>query len=565
MILTSRGTLLLLFLGIWVGMLPAQKEDYVWFLGDSLLLDFNTEPPTVLPIARLWTWKNGTSICDSTGNLLFYMNHDSIFDANHEVIENGYEFGGRQHSEQGTWMIPGPGHSNRYYIFTIGVDCAGALPCFTYSVLENDNNPGLTQKNIKLANVVANKVAVTRHANGSDWWLVIHEVESTNFFIYLLTPNGISEPYLQSIGSVISSIDNSQIGEMTFSPQGDKLALVGLSGLVETYDFDRCTGELSNVNTISISGWWDRSFYGCAFSPSGEVLYATHSAYPQNNYSMLFQFDLNAPDIWAARDTVWTSIMDWDEADQLELGPNGMLYMTHTNALGNTAYDSINQFLSVILAPDSLGAACNVDAHSISLAPYKSTLALPNFPNFRLGPITLQPANAGPDLHTCPGTPVPIGTADTTGSLTYSWWPQDGLDDPNSPTPIAAPQVTTTYFLTVSDPSISASCNYTEDSVTVVVDFCHTPATGSLNPDLTKVVIPSIVTPNQDGKDDLFSIRWLPHSTEVAIFDAHGRRVFYTTDYQNNWPGTTAAAGVYFYRVQFPGEAVRVGKVMVLP
>ena len=559
--------MLLLLLGGWVSLIYAQKEDYVWFFGDSLFLDFNTEPPTVLPTARLWTWKTGTSICDSAGALMFYMNHDSIFDANHELVENGFDFGGSRNDEQGTWILPAPGFSGKYYIFAIGVDCIGSKPCFTYSILENSPHPKLTIKNEKLANQIANKVAVTHHANGQDWWILIHK-PGTKFLKYLLSREGIGTHIEQDIGSVITGADNSNIGEMTFSPQGDKLALVGLSGLVEIFDFDRCTGELKNANRIATGGGgFSRFYYSCEFSPNGEVLYIVQATSIQGTTfpGRLIQLDLKADPIWWSRDTVWTASEVTDEPNILQLGPNGKIYLSHNNYPNQALYNSVSQNLTVIHSPDSLGVACNVAPHSLSLAPYKSTFSLPNYPNFRLGPITPKPANAGADQHTCPGVPVPIGTEDTTGTLTYSWWPQDGLDDPYSSTPNAAPQQTTTYYLTVSDPSLTASCHYTEDSVTVIVDWCHNPETGSLSPDLTKPIIPTIVTPDGDGQDDLFSIRWMPDGTKVVIFDNYGRRVFESADYQNDWPGTTAAGGMYFFRVQFPGEALRVGKVMVLP
>lgn len=57
-----------------------------------------------------------------------------------------------------------------------------------------------------------------------------------------------------------------------------------------------------------------------------------------------------------------------------------------------------------------------------------------------------------------------------TGSFTYSWSPETGLDDPHSATPIASPNATTTYSCTVSDGFSTLTQN-----VTVTV---HHPETG---------------------------------------------------------------------------------------
>lgn len=78
-------------------------------------------------------------------------------------------------------------------------------------------------------------------------------------------------------------------------------------------------------------------------------------------------------------------------------------------------------------------------------------------------------AAAGPDMLVCEGgNPVRLGTTDSTQfGATYQWLPVDGLDDPNSPTPLALPLTTTTYKLIVS-PSSSQGCDAT-DEVTVTV------------------------------------------------------------------------------------------------
>lgn len=57
-------------------------------------------------------------------------------------------------------------------------------------------------------------------------------------------------------------------------------------------------------------------------------------------------------------------------------------------------------------------------------------------------------ADAGVDKTICEGTSVQIGTPGD-GSSCYSWSPKTGLDNPNSPMPIATVTSTTTYTLTV--------------------------------------------------------------------------------------------------------------------
>ncbi len=67
-----------------------------------------------------------------------------------------------------------------------------------------------------------------------------------------------------------------------------------------------------------------------------------------------------------------------------------------------------------------------------------------------VNPIT---ANAGEDQSFCPGQTVQLNGS---GGDIYSWSPTDGLSNPNIANPIATPNATTTYTLTVSD--ASGSC-----------------------------------------------------------------------------------------------------------
>ena len=59
--------------------------------------------------------------------------------------------------------------------------------------------------------------------------------------------------------------------------------------------------------------------------------------------------------------------------------------------------------------------------------------------------------NAGPDQFICPAPgSVQIGTASQSTAFSYSWNPQNGLNNPNISNPIASPSVSTTYTLTTT-------------------------------------------------------------------------------------------------------------------
>ncbi|MCB2203933.1 T9SS type A sorting domain-containing protein [bacterium] len=76
--------------------------------------------------------------------------------------------------------------------------------------------------------------------------------------------------------------------------------------------------------------------------------------------------------------------------------------------------------------------------------------------------------NAGNDVRICEGKEHMIGdTAWTTHApVLYSWEPVEGLDNPNSPTPIARPDVTTSYVVTATN---AFGCSV-KDTVQVIVN-----------------------------------------------------------------------------------------------
>jgi hypothetical protein len=62
-----------------------------------------------------------------------------------------------------------------------------------------------------------------------------------------------------------------------------------------------------------------------------------------------------------------------------------------------------------------------------------------------------------------------------------------------------------------------------------------------------RLVFPNLITPNGDGKNDVFEIINLalfPNS-ELLIFNRWGKEIYKTSNYKNDWKGEE---GVYFYK-----------------
>jgi gliding motility-associated-like protein len=117
------------------------------------------------------------------------------------------------------------------------------------------------------------------------------------------------------------------------------------------------------------------------------------------------------------------------------------------------------------------------------------------------------------------------------------WSPIEGLSDANVLNPIAYPEQTTTYTITVSNASCTAS-----DSVKVLVD-CGT------------LFVPNSFTPNNDGLNDVFRVS----ATDVSdfklwIYNRWGELIFFSSDVDKGWDGRHngmyCAQGVYVWLIE---------------
>jgi len=59
--------------------------------------------------------------------------------------------------------------------------------------------------------------------------------------------------------------------------------------------------------------------------------------------------------------------------------------------------------------------------------------------------------------------------------------------------------------------------------------------------------VPNIITPNGDGKNDVFAVSTAGTTSKMEIFNRWGRKVYEQASYQNNWGGDSQPAGVYYY------------------
>ncbi|MEO8146887.1 MAG: hypothetical protein ABI723_04570 [Bacteroidia bacterium] len=386
--------------------LNAQNRSSIWCFGDSSGIDFTNvlNPSPIFSAAK--SRGSCASISNKTGNLLFYYTDDPlgslsgfpfnsgrIYNRNNFLMPNGDQI------ISGLWYMeglitPDPSDSNKYYLFNVGVTGNFGLYYSTIDMSLDSGLGGIVQKNIQLLPDQANDGLIAiKHGNGRDWWVLFRNFGATfnnSFYKFLVSPSGISGPFIQNIGTVL----NSGFQRFAFNKTGNKLAMVMYDGLIETYDFDRCTGLLSNVTTISTQFGPMDDLWSCAFSPNGRFLYVSSTGFPTTSY--IFQIDLQNSTS-SALDTVW-SFSTWTLAvGALKLAPDDKIYAATTYYDGggtvpnypyaDTVYNSYNMNLSVINSPDSLDSLCDFQPWSFYLGGYRTYWGLPNNPDYDMKPL----------------------------------------------------------------------------------------------------------------------------------------------------------------------------------
>ncbi|MEI7802865.1 MAG: gliding motility-associated C-terminal domain-containing protein [Bacteroidota bacterium] len=364
-----------------------QKQGDNWLFGNQTGVSFIGG---ISPIAtgKLVTQEGCSGYSDpQTGQLLFYTDGDSIWDKNNNVMPNGVGLGGHNSSTQSALVVPKPGSSTQFYVFTTGA-WAGLQPglssgSFNLNTVDMTLNGGagdIVVKNQTILSPVCEKLTATLDCNGVDYWVVVHKWNSNEFYSYLLTSSGLSAvPVISSIGyaptTLLTPNGFKAIGYMKISPDGKKLAVAYFtdSSLLEIFDFDYSTGVVSNQ--ISDNNWAAyptfSGLYGLAFSPDNSKLYVTASdgiTLP----SAIFQYDLSlgtSAAILASKILIRDTLGEYYGA--LQLAPNGKIYLAKINGVS----------LDVIDNPNANGAACNFILNGLTMGSgdHLSSLGLPNF------------------------------------------------------------------------------------------------------------------------------------------------------------------------------------------
>lgn len=499
----------------------AQGEANIWYFGENAGLDFNSGSPVALTNGQLVTDEGCATISNSSGQLLFYTDGITVYNRNHVVMLNGNGLMGHPSSTQSATIVPKPGSSNLFYIFT--TDNEHDPDGFRYSIvdmnLDGGNGAVTSDKNVLVYTPSIENLGVTKHGNGTDFWIITHGWNSNSFIAYQLTSTGLNlTPVVTNIGAIItgSATDFVAAGTIKISPSGSKLAFTSVSDIVQLFNFNNNTGILSNAITLITE---PGELYGAAFSPDESLLYIS------NAFGKIYQFNLNTSDIPNSKITIHNG----NVPGQIQVGPDNKIYIAFNNRTK----------LGVINNPNILGLGCNFVLDGIDLAGKKSKSGLPSFNQSFFFIPTMQFSNS------CEGDNVSFNFTANQTILSANWNFGDGN----------------------TSNAISPTHTYTSaGSYPVTVTITTPQGTGSNNRDITiyprPVLTNNVVTLKQcDDNNDGFSAFNLKEAEGSFVASTTGLTFTYfenATDAQNDNTATAITNPITYTNQMVSNDVVYV-------
>jgi hypothetical protein len=283
-----------------------------------------------------------------------------------------------------------------------------------YSVIDAQKKEVKSAKHVLNRTMVTpNFLTATRHANGRDFWVVEKAWQGNTYYIYRTTPDTILLEHVQSIGD--SARIDDVYGSGGFSPDGSLMGVACISQITQYFDFDRCTGRLSNPRRLQVPAMDFNGViypnikgqYGIGFSKNSRYAYV-------NAPNTIFQYDLLAGDSLAVKQSEQLIIFFDTTLTRAYNTSTPFFYSRHTPN-GKLIYAGFNLLpyaYCTINFPDSAGLACGFDTFDLAHSSLGNQ-CLTNVPQYSLGKIV----GSGCD------TAFTTGVSELGGSIGFELYP----------------------------------------------------------------------------------------------------------------------------------------------
>jgi hypothetical protein len=383
--------------------LLAQYNNNFWVFGDSCGVEFNNG--SLNNFRSSMKFLRGSASISNVNGLIAYSalfnfslpDNGIVWNKYHQQMLNGnLIYGSGTYHER--LFLPVPGSDSLLYLFSCCVtsSCPFGLYYTMIDITANSDSGVIIQKNVPLNSAPAfDALMAVQHGNGRDWWLLYQRWHGANFttgynniYVYLVDSSGINLYSEQFVGQNHST----NAGHLIFSPDGEHFANVSFKGLLQLYNFERCTGVISLWETVQVENIPPiYSYYvSSAFSADGSKLYVSENSAVTTTPSKLLQFDLQNSPIINSKTVIHNFVTSTEGIADFKFAPDGKIYLAAADEINSfiyadTFYTQVNTHLSVINQPDSLGLACDFQPFSFYLGGARTYYGLPNNPDYELG------------------------------------------------------------------------------------------------------------------------------------------------------------------------------------
>ena len=413
--------ILIFFLGL-TSLISAQKEDFIWSMGNgdykvhreggpleehtgNTFIDFHHEPPLIYQDEdshNQYKLANG-QIATPDGEPLLYCNGLEVTTYLKDTLDGGgvishsqlwedlvsYSDGIRltsgSNTSQSIVFVQIPQSEDEYFLLYSHLIVPASTKQLFHAKIDMSLNNG-AGKAIYIDSIVRPNIEAqlsfhlrpVRHANGRDWWILAPDIFEEKIHRMLISPEGISFHGEQSFKIA-------GLGQTKYSPDGRYMVMSSCVTLfspnnpdntIHIYEVDRCTGELVEVFSETLADCLSTT--GAGFSPDSRYMFYT-------NIDEVLQVDLWAEPIGRVVHRVWVDEGQRDnvysfnapfEPRHMQLGPDNRMYVP----AGGRAV------INIMHKPWLPGEEAEWEDFAI-ITPTPIFPATPNILNPRLGPV----------------------------------------------------------------------------------------------------------------------------------------------------------------------------------
>ncbi len=287
-----KTTIFIIILYIILLKSEAQNESKNWVLPNGNILNFK-DSIKLSQVKKLSFLTNANAtISDSNGNLLFYTDGTSIITKEHEIMKNGSKLWGHT----SVVIVPYPKKENLFYVFTVSIidslqsvfkrfdtteftkvnskeiqneylrfnEFSQINAKLCYHLVDMNKNKGkgevISKNNILYQGKqgILADLAVIKHHNQKDFWLVSHTFPKNIFKTYLINENGLDgTPIISEVGKMIFkeaySNNNLEYHSLKGSPDGKKIVLTNsAANNFQLFYFDNQKGNVLESNVYVV-------------------------------------------------------------------------------------------------------------------------------------------------------------------------------------------------------------------------------------------------------------------------------------------------------------------------